>query len=187
MNARLPDHALRPDPIGQEDRFGAHNYHPLPVVLVRGEGVPLWDDQGRRYLDMMSAYSAVSFGHSHPRLVRALTEQAGRLARTDVTAQFRLTDPDALITVQLRDRPGDPVACGPTGIEPDVVLAMPAVVLHRLLLGTVNATVAMARGQIRTEGPVAKVLALIPTLRLVGPAYRERLEAAGRTDLLESG
>ena len=90
-------------------------------------------------------------------------------------------------TVQLRDRPGDPVACGPTGIEPDVVLAMPAVVLHRLLLGTVNATVAMARGQIRTEGPVAKVLALIPTLRLVGPAYRERLEAAGRTDLLESG
>ncbi|MFN8130726.1 MAG: SCP2 sterol-binding domain-containing protein [Solirubrobacteraceae bacterium] len=114
-------------------------------------------------------------------------EQAGRLARTDVTAQFRLTDPDALITVQLRDRPGDPVACGPTGIEPDVVLAMPAVVLHRLLLGTVNATVAMARGQIRTEGPVAKVLALIPTLRLVGPAYRERLEAAGRTDLLESG
>ncbi|CAG0945434.1 partial ornithine--oxo-acid transaminase, partial [Gammaproteobacteria bacterium] len=58
------------------------NYHPLPVVLTRGEGVHLFDEQGRRYLDMMSAYSAVSFGHSHPALVAALTEQAGRLAIT---------------------------------------------------------------------------------------------------------
>ena len=65
-----------------ENRHGAHNYHPLPVVLVRGEGVHLFDAQGRRYLDMMSAYSAVSFGHSHPVLVRALTEQAQRLAVT---------------------------------------------------------------------------------------------------------
>ncbi len=114
-------------------------------------------------------------------------EQASRLARADVTAQFRLTDPDALITVQMHDRPGEPVVCGPTGLEPDVVLTLPAVVLHRLLLGSVNATVAMARGQISSQGPVAKVLALIPTLRLVAPRYRERLAAAGRTDLLESG
>ena len=57
-------------------------YAPLPVVFTRGEGVWLWDVEGRRYLDMMSAYSAVSFGHSHPRLVRALTEQASRLALT---------------------------------------------------------------------------------------------------------
>lgn len=66
----------------REREFGAHNYAPLPVVFQRGEGVWLWDVEGRRYLDMMSAYSAVSFGHSHPRLVRALTEQAGRLALT---------------------------------------------------------------------------------------------------------
>ena len=66
----------------REDTFGAHNYAPLPVVFTRGEGVWLWDVEGRRYLDMMSAYSAVSFGHSHPRLVRALTEQASRLALT---------------------------------------------------------------------------------------------------------
>ncbi|MCW7539011.1 ornithine--oxo-acid transaminase [Aquabacterium sp. A7-Y] len=65
-----------------EDRWGAHNYHPLPVVLTRGEGVYLWDEQGRRYLDMMSAYSAVSFGHSRPELVEALTQQAQRLAIT---------------------------------------------------------------------------------------------------------
>jgi ornithine aminotransferase len=63
-----------------ERRFGARNYHPIPVVLTRGEGVWLWDDQERKYLDMMSAYSAVSPGHSHPRLVAALVEQAGRLA-----------------------------------------------------------------------------------------------------------
>ncbi len=66
--------------IEQEARYCAHNYHPLPVVLVKGEGVYLWDEQGNRYLDMMSAYSAVSHGHCHPRLVQALTQQAGRLA-----------------------------------------------------------------------------------------------------------
>jgi ornithine--oxo-acid transaminase len=66
-------------PARLEARFGAKNYAPLPVTIVRGEGVHLWDDRGRRYLDMMGAYSAVSFGHCHPRLVRALTEQARTL------------------------------------------------------------------------------------------------------------
>lgn len=66
--------------IAMEEHYCAHNYAPLPVVLVRGEGVYLWDSEGKRYLDMMSAYSAVSCGHTHPRLLRALTEQAQRLA-----------------------------------------------------------------------------------------------------------
>jgi ornithine--oxo-acid transaminase len=66
--------------IALEDKYCAHNYHPLPVVLVRGEGVHVWDDAGNKYLDMMSAYSAVSHGHAHPKLVKALTEQAGKLA-----------------------------------------------------------------------------------------------------------
>ncbi|MES2535442.1 MAG: ornithine--oxo-acid transaminase [Pseudomonadota bacterium] len=65
-----------------EDRYCAHNYHPLPVVLESGKGVWLQDVEGRRYLDMMSAYSAVSFGHGHPTLVAALTDQAQRLAVT---------------------------------------------------------------------------------------------------------
>jgi ornithine--oxo-acid transaminase len=65
--------------IALEDRYCAHNYHPLPVVLVRGEGPFVWDDQGRRYLDMMSAYSAVSHGHAHPRIVAALLAQARNL------------------------------------------------------------------------------------------------------------
>jgi len=68
--------------IGQEYRYGAHHYEVLPVVFVRGRGVHLWDDQGRRYLDMLSAYSAVSHGHCHPRLTRVLARQARRLTLT---------------------------------------------------------------------------------------------------------
>ncbi len=70
------------DKIALENRFGATNYAPLPVVLSRGEGVWLWDDQDRRYLDMLSAYSAVSFGYGHPKLLAVLNAQAARLAVT---------------------------------------------------------------------------------------------------------
>ncbi len=62
-----------------EDQFGAHNYHPLPVVLERGEGVWVWDTEGKKYLDFLSAYSAVNQGHCHPRLVEALITQARKL------------------------------------------------------------------------------------------------------------
>jgi len=67
------------DLAGLEARFGATNYAPLPVTIVRGDGVYLFDEQGRRYIDMMGAYSAVSFGHCHPRLIAALSGQARRL------------------------------------------------------------------------------------------------------------
>jgi len=62
-----------------EDQYCAHNYHPLPVVLARGEGVYVWDENGKKYLDMMSAYSAISHGHANPRLVAALQKQAETL------------------------------------------------------------------------------------------------------------
>jgi ornithine--oxo-acid transaminase len=68
------------DFIALENRVSAPNYAPLPVVLTRGEGSYLWDTEGRRYVDMMSAYSAVSLGHAHPRILAALTAQAQRLA-----------------------------------------------------------------------------------------------------------
>ena len=83
MNDIAVPHQIDPlSPMGLERRYGARNYAPLPVVLVRGEGVHVWDDRGRRYIDMMSAYSAVSLGHAHPRIVAALRDQAGRLAVT---------------------------------------------------------------------------------------------------------
>ena len=70
------------DYMDREARYGAHNYHPLPVVLERGEGVFVWDVEGRRYFDFLSAYSAVNQGHCHPRIVEAMVDQARRLALT---------------------------------------------------------------------------------------------------------
>ncbi len=89
MDARFPSGdapafgfpALSPA-IARERKHGARNYDPLPVVLAHGDGCWLWDEHGRRYLDMMSAYSAVSHGHAHPRVVQALVAQAQRLAVT---------------------------------------------------------------------------------------------------------
>lgn len=68
--------------IALENKYGAHNYHPLPVVLAKGEGVFLWDVEGKRYYDFLSAYSAVNQGHCHPRIKNALIEQAGTLTLT---------------------------------------------------------------------------------------------------------
>lgn len=65
-----------------EEKYGAHNYHPLPVVLDRGEGVYVWDVEGKKYYDFLSAYSAVNQGHSHPKIVNALVDQAQKLALT---------------------------------------------------------------------------------------------------------
>ena len=65
-----------------ENKYGAHNYHPLPVVLARGEGVFVWDVEGKRYYDFLSAYSAVNQGHCHPRIIAALKEQADQLTLT---------------------------------------------------------------------------------------------------------
>lgn len=68
--------------IEQESKYGAHNYHPLPVVLERGEGVYVWDVEGKRYYDFLSAYSAVNQGHCHPKIIKALTDQASVLTLT---------------------------------------------------------------------------------------------------------
>ncbi|HOH70395.1 MAG TPA: aminotransferase class III-fold pyridoxal phosphate-dependent enzyme, partial [Sedimentibacter sp.] len=65
-----------------EERYGAHNYHPLPVVLAKGEGVFVWDPEGNRYYDFLSAYSAVNQGHCHPKIIQALIEQANELTLT---------------------------------------------------------------------------------------------------------
>ena len=70
------------DYIHKEEKYGAHNYHPLPVVLSKGEGVYVWDVEGKRYFDYLSAYSAVNQGHCHPKIVKALTDQSQKLALT---------------------------------------------------------------------------------------------------------
>ena len=65
-----------------EEKYGAHNYHPLPVVLAKGEGVFTWDVEGKKYYDFLSAYSAVNQGHCHPKIIGALIEQAKTLELT---------------------------------------------------------------------------------------------------------
>ena len=70
------------DYMAKEDKFGAHNYHPLPVVLAKGKGIFVWDVEGKKYFDFLSAYSAVNQGHCHPKITQALTDQANTLALT---------------------------------------------------------------------------------------------------------
>lgn len=80
--ATLERRSTAADFIAREAHYGAHNYKPLDVVLTRGEGVYVWDVDGKRYLDCLSAYSAVNQGHCHPKILAAMTEQAGRLTLT---------------------------------------------------------------------------------------------------------
>ena len=72
----------RTDFLALEAEYGARNYKPLDVILTRGEGVFVWDVEGRRYLDCLSAYSAVNQGHCHPKILAAMVQQAGRLTLT---------------------------------------------------------------------------------------------------------
>lgn len=78
----LKDIESTADYIGLENKYGAHNYHPLPVVLAKGEGVYVWDVEGKKYFDFLSAYSALNQGHGHPKIINALVKQAQTLALT---------------------------------------------------------------------------------------------------------
>jgi ornithine--oxo-acid transaminase len=112
------------DKIALEKRYGATNYAPLPVVLSRGQGVWLWDDEGRRYLDMLSAYSAVSFGYGHPKLLAALTDQAQRLA---VTSRAFYSDALPPFLAKLCELTGMdralPMSTGAEGVETSIKCA----------------------------------------------------------------
>lgn len=81
MNSNITS-SLSEEIIHLEDKYGAHNYHPIPVVLTKGEGVYVWDVDGNRYYDFLSAYSAVNQGHCHPKIIAAMTEQASKLTLT---------------------------------------------------------------------------------------------------------
>ena len=71
-----------------EDQYGAHNYHPLDVILTRGEGIWVYDVDGNKFLDFLAAYSSVNQGHCHPRIVKALTEQAQKLTITSLGSRY---------------------------------------------------------------------------------------------------
>jgi SCP-2 sterol transfer family len=113
-------------------------------------------------------------------------ELAPKFRRANTIVQYRYRDPDSTITVRLIEGEDGRVDCGETAMEPEVVMSMDADTAHRFWLGKVNVTVALARGQMKAKGPVAKILKLVPLTKPVFPRYRALLEQGGREDLIEA-
>ena len=86
-----------------ENRHGAHNYHPLPVVLDRGEGVVVWDIEGKEYYDFLSAYSAVNQGHCHPAIVKAMVDQAKKLTLLHVRFTLLTSESTSSLSQNISD------------------------------------------------------------------------------------
>ena len=128
----------------------------------------VYDHLGRLFLDLL-----------------ADQELAPKFRTANTIVQYRYHNPDSQITVRLIEAEEGQVDLGPTRLEPEVVMTMDADIAHRFWLGKVNVTVALARGQMKAKGPVAKILRLVPLTKPVFPRYRAQLEAAGRSDLAE--
>ncbi len=128
----------------------------------------VYDHLGRLFLDLL-----------------ADEELAPKFRTANTIVQYRYHNPDSQITVRLIEAEEGQVDLGPTRLEPEVVMTMDADIAHRFWLGKVNVTVALARGQMKAKGPVAKILRLVPLTKPVFPRYRAQLEAAGRSDLAE--
>ncbi len=112
-------------------------------------------------------------------------ELAPKFRKANTIVRYEHTNPESAITVRLQeDEPGD-VDFGESEMEPEVTMTMEADTAHRFWLGEVNVTVALARGEIKAAGPVAKILKLVPLTKPVFPRYRALLEAQGRSDLAE--
>jgi putative sterol carrier protein len=111
-------------------------------------------------------------------------ELSEKFGKANTIVQYDYRDPDSKITVRLQEgQPGD-VDFGETEMEPEVTMSMEADTAHRFWLGKVNVTVALARGQIKAKGPVAKILKLVPLTKPVFPRYKAQLEEQGRDDLV---
>jgi putative sterol carrier protein len=113
-------------------------------------------------------------------------ELAPKFQRANTIVQYQYREPDSTITVKIMEGEEGEVDLGPTDMEPEVVMSMEADTAHRFWLGKVNVTVALARGQMKAKGPVAKILKLVPLVKPVFPRYRKMLEEGGREDLLEA-
>jgi hypothetical protein len=111
-------------------------------------------------------------------------ELAPKFRKANTIVRYEFRDPDSVITVRLQEgQPGD-VDFGESQMEPEVTMSMAADTAHRFWLGQINITVALARGQIKAKGPVAKILKLVPLTKPVFPRYKAELEAQGRDDLV---
>jgi putative sterol carrier protein len=117
--------------------------------------------------------------------ITADPELGPKFRQADTVVRYEYSDPESAITVRLKEGEGDAVEFGDPAREPEVTMTMAADTAHKFWLGEVNVTVALARGQIKAKGPVAKILKLVPLAKPVFPRYKAQLEAQGRTDLTE--
>ena len=113
-------------------------------------------------------------------------ELAPKLTRANTTLQYQMHDPQSQITVDMRPGRDVRVDLGSTELEPEVVMMLPADAAHRFWLGSINVTDALARGQIKARGPLAKILRLVPLVEPSFARYEQMLRDAGRSDLLEA-
>ena len=112
-------------------------------------------------------------------------ELSPKFQKANTIVQYQYRNPESQITVNLMEGGDGAVDCGETAMEPEVVMTMDADTAHRFWLGKVNVTVALARGQMKAKGPVAKILKLVPLTKPIFPRYKAQLEADGREDLIE--
>ena len=109
-----------------------------------------------------------------------------KFRRANTIVQYQFRNPESQITVRMRSNEDAQVDLGPSDLEPEVLMTMEADTAHKFWLGKVNVTVALARGQMKAKGPVAKILKLVPLVKPVFPRYKQMLESAGREDLMEA-
>ena len=113
-------------------------------------------------------------------------ELSPKFRKANTIVQYQYRNPESQITVRMKEDEEPQVDFGESSLDPEVVMTMEADTAHRFWLGKVNVTVALARGQMKAKGPVAKILKLVPLVKPVFPRYRQMLEEAGRQDLLDA-
>jgi putative sterol carrier protein len=113
-------------------------------------------------------------------------ELGPRFRKADTIVQYQYSNPDSRITVKMKDGEEGQVDLGPTDLEPEIVMTMEADTAHKFWLGKINVTMALAKGQMKAKGPVAKILKLVPLVKPVFPLYQKMLEESGREDLLKA-
>jgi putative sterol carrier protein len=136
-----------------------------------------------RFKDESDVYALIG------RLVQELAadpELAAQVKTADTSVQYQMTDPDSQITLEMRPDREIRVDLGPSDLDPEVVMIMTVDTAHGFWLGQVNVTTALARGEIKARGPVAKIIRLVPLVEPSFPRYEQILRDAGRTDLLEA-
>ena len=113
-------------------------------------------------------------------------ELSPKFRKADTIVQYRYSNPESQITVKMKEGEEGQVDFGDTSLDPEIVMSMEADTAHKFWLGKVNVTMALAKGQMKAKGPVAKILKLVPLVKPVFPRYQKMLEDANRDDLLKA-